>query len=129
MDADEALSRNPDRRMPSLLWILIRVYLRLSAAKFQPSDLRAFAIAALTRTGAVPPRWLRLFSDPSSVSVLYTSSVIADEKRCSSESFNSANSEARDSAERTACATASCASRNGTPLRARYSARSGEVAC
>src|SRR5688572_7203815 len=58
-----------------------------AAASRQPSagraryarDLRALAIAAFTRTGAVPPRWVRLLSEPSSVSTSATSLPIADE--------------------------------------------------
>jgi hypothetical protein len=45
----------------------------------QAMDLRALTIAALTRTGAVPPRWVRLFNEPSRVSTSATSLPIAGE--------------------------------------------------
>jgi hypothetical protein len=78
MNADERRSNSKTKTQgaTSLPWFWT-FYRRLSAFiggwasfGFQASDLRALAIAAFTRTGAVPPRWLRLFSDPSSVSAL-----------------------------------------------------------
>ena len=53
---------------------------------------RAARIAARTCAGAVPPGWLRLATEPSSVSTANTSSPIRGEKRCSSASGSSARS-------------------------------------
>src|SRR6185295_2846039 len=80
---------------------------------------RALLTAALTCAGAVPPTWLRLATEPSSVSDLKTSAPMAKEKPFSALSGSAARSQPAASAARTARATASCASRNGTPLRTR----------
>jgi len=65
------------------------------------------------------PEWFRLATEPSSVSTAWTSAPITGENARSSASGNSDSATPRSSAWRTALATASCASRNATPLRTR----------
>src|SRR6185503_2104891 len=79
----------------------------------------ACATARRTSWGAVPPGWLRAATDPSGVSTRFTSAPILGEKRRRVASGSRARSVPARSASRTARATASCASRNGTPLRTR----------
>src|SRR5437899_2506022 len=77
------------------------------------------AAATGLSTGAVPPSTLRAFSEPCRLSTAYTSSPIAAWKPCKVASGSSARSLPSCSAAFTACATTSCASRNGTPFFAR----------
>src|SRR5262249_32889501 len=83
------------------------------------SRLRARAMAARTCGGAVPPTWLRAATEPSGVSTRLASAPIWFEKVLNFESGRLARSTPRRSASRTARATISWASRNGTPLRTR----------
>src|SRR5438093_1154036 len=68
---------------------------------------------------AVPARTLRAFNEPCRLSTAYTSSPIAAWKPCKVASGSSVRSLPSCSAAFTACATTSCASRNGTPFFAR----------
>src|SRR5258706_11757656 len=88
-------------------------------ARGHASRLRARAAALRTCEGAVPPTWSRAATEPSGVSRRFTSAPIFGEKRLSVASGRRARSVPRRSASRTARATVSCASRNGTPRRTR----------
>src|SRR3954452_10202959 len=83
------------------------------------SHPRARWTAARVCPGAVPPIWLRLLIDPSRVKAEKTSLSINGENFCNSGKVSALRSRWASAAKRTACATASCASRKGVPFRTR----------
>ena len=96
--------------------VVLAVAYTLLGAWVQPSRARCRSIWARTWIGAVPPSTLRAFSDPCSESSANTSGPIAPWKPCSVAKGSSLRSAPCCMAAFTACATASCASRNGKPF-------------
>src|SRR5690606_34918413 len=87
---------------------------------------RAVRVArcSATRSGAVPPTPERLASEPSTVSTSRTSGVRRGSIAAYCSSLGSWSSSPSASQNRTRAPEISCASRNGTPWRTRWSATS-----
>ena len=106
----------PGRRVPRRGGRVSGFVAGVSSRRPQPSRCRWPAICARTCAGAVPPSVLRALSEPRSVSASYTSSSIDGVEALQRRQRQLAQVDTCADRAFTACATASCASRNGRPF-------------